>query len=53
MRMWMVIFYVDIGTQVQSLVYTILDYSLATKCFMAKIETSWCRMREACEPNAT
>ncbi len=49
--MWRVIFYVDIGTQVQSLVYTI-DNSLASKCYIEKIEKFWCRMREAREPNA-
>ncbi len=42
-------FYIDIGTQVQSLAY-IIDKSLATKCYKAKMETFWCR--EACEPNA-
>ncbi len=42
----MKIFYVDIGTQVQSLVY-IIDNSIATKYYMAKMETFW-----ACEPNA-
>ncbi len=41
----------DIGSEVQSLVY-IIDNSLATKCYMAKMETFGCRMREAREPNA-
>ncbi len=39
------------SSEVQSLVY-IIDNSLATKCYMAKMETFGCRMREACEPNA-
>ncbi len=38
------------SSEVQSLVY-IIDNSLATKCYMAKMETFGCRMREACEPN--
>ncbi len=35
--MWRVIFYVDIGTQVQSIVYTI-DNSLAFKCYIFDVE---------------
>ncbi len=41
----------EIGSEVQSLVY-IIDNSLATKCYKAKMETFGCRMREAREPNA-
>ncbi len=38
-------------SEVKSLVH-IIDKSLATKFYMAKIETFGSRMREACEPNA-